>query len=629
MKWYESLIKKIEDNGNNVFIYDLESLLDDKNFYKDLSQKYEIFRYDGDSDYYRFKNFNSTKSKLMFSNEIVKRSFTENAFKISSSDVFTNLDCNILRNMDVKYFQRLFNYCEESKANNFTISRENTLNIIFQSIWGINLSLLFNPTENLRVCLEYLIDKIDLDDFIIEKISNNLKIDFKELSNDESKIHDFIENLILNYISENPFKHEFDLSNTYIQYYLTKYDLKSQKVSDKLDDKTLAKYPWLIKFKLKSDSKEEIIRKINSEILEFEMYYEKIYADDVLDLNDWDDIFNLSKKFAKIIYEIQINDLKLIDFNISEYYDKTKILFKSILEENIYEQLFNYPYNKKPYTVDRILDYINYNYNEEPIALIVMDGMSYDEWFILKEYLNDFEIKELESFSILPSITSFSRTSIFTGKTPNRFLTEEHKIKYNAEQKGFENYFMNKDILQKDILFGRVDLNNNVIKVGSEVSEFNHLKEYKALGLICNLFDDESHNINVFGENKSNLYKNIKSAIDSSNLIKLFKNLKEYGYTIILTADHGNIYCEGNGIKSNKMLEFERKSSRCLIFDEELFADKIVQENPQECFKYQYNNLSNDLYLVFSFDGCFDNKAAITHGSISCEECIVPVVILK
>lgn len=629
MKWYDSLIKKIEDNGNDVFVYDLECLLNDKNFYKDLSEKYEIFKYCTDSDYYKFKSFKSSKPKLIYSNEIVQRNFTDDAFKISSSDVFTKLDDTILRNMDVKYYQRLFDYCQESEANNFTISRENTLDVIFQSIWGINLSLLFNPTENLRIGLEYLIDKIDLDDFIIEKISNNLETNFKDLYQDENKIHEFIENLILTYITENQFKHNFDLSNSYIQYYLTKYDLKSQKVSDNLTEKILSKYPWLIKFKLQSGSKEEIIRKINSEILEFEMYWDKIYADDNLDLNDWDDIFNLSKKFSKIIYEIQINDLKLNDFNIHEYYNQTNILFKSILDENIYEQLFNYPYNKKPYTVDRILDYINYNYDEEHIALVVMDGMSYDEWFILKEYLNDFEIKELDSFSILPSITSFSRTSIFTGKTPNRFLTKEHKIKYNAEQKGFENYFINKDISQKDILFGRVDLNNNVIKIGKEVTEFTYLKGYKALGLICNLFDDESHNINVFGENKSNLYKNIKSAIDSSNLINLFKNLKEYGYTIILTADHGNIYCEGNGIKSNKMLEFEHKSSRCLIFDNELFADKIIEQNPQKCFKYQYNILSQDLYLVFAIDGCFDSKAAITHGSVTPEECIVPVVILQ
>ena len=77
------------------------------------------------------------------------------------------------------------------------------------------------------------------------------------------------------------------------------------------------------------------------------------------------------------------------------------------------------------------------------------------------------------------------------------------------------------------------------------------------------------------------------------------------------------------------MLEFEHKSSRCLIFDNELFADKIVETNPDKCFKYQYNLLSKDLCLVFALNGCFDNHAAITHGSVSPEECIVPVVILQ
>lgn len=629
MKWYDSLIKKIEDNGNSLFLYDLECLLNDKNFYKDLSQKYEIFCYKEDSDYFHFINLDSSKSKLIYSNKHVQRSFTQNAIKISSRDVFDKLDYNILKNMDVKYYQTLFNYCMESEANNFIISRENTLDIIFQCIWGINLSLLFNPTENLRVALEYLIDETNLDDFIIEKISNNLKINLKELYGDDVKIHKFIEDLIINYISENQFRHEFDLSNNYIQYYLTKYDLKSQIVSDNLNEKVLNKYPWLIKFKLTSDSKEHKLRKINSEILEFEMYYDKIYADDILDLNDWNDIFKLSKKFATILYEIQSNELKLDDFNMNEYYNKTKILFKSILEEKLYVQLFNYSYKDKPYTVDRILDFINFNFKDENIALIVMDGMSYDEWFILKEYLDDFKIKELESFSILPSITLFSRTSIFAGKTPNRFLTEAHKIKSNAEEKGFKEFFMGKNILENDILYGRIDLNNEIVKNHKEQIEWEYLQGYKALGLICNLFDDESHSIKIFGENKSNLYKNIKSAIDSSNLINLIKKLKEYGYKIILTADHGNIYCEGNGIKANKMLEFEHKSSRCLIFDNELFADKIVETNPQECFKYQYNILSKDLFLVFAVDGCFDNNASITHGSISPEECIVPVVILQ
>ena len=169
-----------------------------------------------------------------------------------------------------------------------------------------------------------------------------------------------------------------------IQYYLSKYDLKSQKVSDKIDDVVLNKYPWLIRFKLNSNSKDLIIKKIMSEIMEFQMYYDKIYEDGILDLNDLEDVFKLSKKYFTIIYEIQSNGFSLDDFDYGMFNKKINDIFKSIVSENIYEQLFNYPYNKKPFTVDRILDYINYNYKEDNIALIVMDGMSYDEWFILK-----------------------------------------------------------------------------------------------------------------------------------------------------------------------------------------------------------------------------------------------------
>lgn len=258
-----------------------------------------------------------------------------------------------------------------------------------------------------------------------------------------------------------------------------------------------------------------------------------------------------------------------------------------------------------------------------------MDGMSYDEWFILKKYLDSFKIKELESFSILPSITSFSRTSIFTGKTPNRFLDENNKVPYNCEEKGFKQYFQSKKVDENDILFGYIDLNNEHVKNKKEIVEFEYLKGYKVMGLICNLFDDESHSIQIFGENKSNLYKNIDSAINSSKLVDLLKTLNDDGYKVILTADHGNIYCEGNEIKENKMLQFEKKSTRCFIYDNESLADKIVNENPKECFKWNYNLLSNDLFLVFATEGFFGKGFSVTHGSYMPEECIVPVIILE
>ena len=77
------------------------------------------------------------------------------------------------------------------------------------------------------------------------------------------------------------------------------------------------------------------------------------------------------------------------------------------------------------------------------------------------------------------------------------------------------------------------------------------------------------------------------------------------------------------------MLEYDRKSTRCLIFDSERLADKIVSENPVECTKFNYNLLSKNLFLVLANNGNFSNKTVITHGSFSPEECVVPVVILE
>ena len=630
MKWYDSLIKKIENYGNNIFLYDLDDLLKDKNFFRHLSSSYEIFKYEKDEDYFRFKTSKS-QSKIIYSNFEIKRSFIKNPLFISIKDVFDYLDDSIIRNTDVCFYQKIFDYCNESESHDITMSPENTRNIIFKSVWNVDLGMLFNPTNNLKVALDYLINKRKFDDSIIQIISDNLNINLREFFDDEDKIKGWAESLILNFIDENQYDHRFNLSDSLIQFYFSNLDLNSAKISERIDDNLLNQYPWLIRFKLDSNSKEFISKKIISDISDLEMYYDKIFEDNEIDENDEENIFKLSKKFFSIIYQIQINDFNLADFNMDEIYKKINHLFKSILIEGVYTDFLDYPHRHKPFTVNKVLDFINYNFKDENIALIVMDGMSYDEWFILKKYLDSFKIKELECFSILPSITEYSRTSIFTGKDPIGFLNEKFDPPYNSEEKGFIEFFKSKGINEKDILFGRIDLNNNIVKQKKEEIEFEYLKGYASLGLICNLFDDVAHSIKIFGENKykSNLYKYIDSAIISSKLVELIQILKDYGYKIILTADHGNIYCEGNEIKAEKMLQFKTRSTRCLIYDNEIFADKIVEANLDKCFKWSYNRLSKDLFLVFATEGFFGKGFSITHGSYMPEECIVPVIILE
>ena len=179
MKWFDSLIKKIENYGNDIFLYDLDGLLEDKNFHRHLSSNYEIFKYEKDEDFFRFKTSKS-QSKIIYSNIELKRSFINNPLYISIKDVFDNLDESIIKNTDVCFYQKIFDYCNESESHDIIISPENTRNIIFKSVWNVDLGMLFNPTNNLKVALDYLINKRRFDDSIIQIISDNLDINLKE-----------------------------------------------------------------------------------------------------------------------------------------------------------------------------------------------------------------------------------------------------------------------------------------------------------------------------------------------------------------------------------------------------------------------------------------------------------------
>jgi hypothetical protein len=632
-KWYQSLIKEIENSGNRIFLHDPNGLLDDMNLQGDLSLKYHLHQYRCDAELFIFLDKYQDESIIFYSKEEIQRGFISNQFSVIKLDlktVFPDLDINILENMDVSFLQHIYNYYQELKSQDKSMDTEQ---LIFKSVWGVDLGDLYSPTNNLKIALSNLIDDKDLDKSIIEKISEKLDLNIQNLKENKQLFLDWIEEIILDYISaldEN--KHpKYDLSNNLIQFYLSKIEISSNAISEKINNDIIEKEPWLVTFK-RDPSQEFLKSKIESDISTFKEIFQRINKDE-FDLNQIDDLFQLSKTFFEIFYTIQSNDWPLNDFMDIEYcYLSLNNLFKKLLAGNTFELLFNYPYNNKPYTVNRILDHIYHNYPNENIALILLDGMSYDEWFVLKEYLDSFQIQEMETFAILPTITSFSRASIFSGKVPKNFI-ENKKINPNSEINGFYSYLKGKGIAEEDILFGRIDLNNNYVKNKKENIGFEFLQGYGSLGLICNLFDDLSHSAVVYGEIKSNLYKNIRSAIESSQIVQLLEKLHQYGYKIVLASDHGNIFSKGNGIESNKMLEFEkRKSNRCLIFDNESFADKMVEENPDKCVKFNYNIISNDLFLVLATENYFFSKEdnySITHGSFMPEEWIVPLVILK
>ena len=631
-KWYSSILREIRKLGNRIFVYDPHGLLREPNFYKELSEKYKLHQYKNDGELFRFYHAHTTQPMIVFSRKSVQRGFIDQNLKrisIAPSDVFEELNSEMMRKIDVSYYQTIYNYYSELRSQGRII--DNTEDILLKSIWNIDIGQLFSLTENLKIALSYLVDQKEIPPVILEKVTDKLGEDLNSLR-DESQFKEWIQEIIADYLKAKKEARvpKFDLSDSLLQYYLLKISIDHDFDIPVISIENIAEEKWLSKYRKSSDT-HVIIEKIRSQVSLIQEHLREM-AGKEFDLNELDALLKLSRLFCETIYQIQSRDLKMEDFiDLDWAHNEFDKVMRMLVNEkdNKYESLFYYPHSK-PRTVDKILGYIQQNYKEKNVALIVFDGMSYDEWFILKESLSEFDIEESEVFALVPTITSFSRTAIFSGKTPREFMEDnkppnETKIFYgSAVEYGYK---------EDDVLFGRIDLTNNVVRSGGQDIDFNHLKSYELLGLICSLFDDLSHEDVHTLSLKSNLYKKIKNEIDSSQLIDFLAQLKSDGYLIVITSDHGNIFCKGNGIKPNRNLEFDkRESARCLIFDRESFADNIINNNPYRTFRYHNAFLPENLVFVIArTNECFTGEKdyRITHGGISPEELVVPLVVLK
>jgi hypothetical protein len=632
-KWYSSILKNLWRLGDRVCVEDAYGLLGDPNLIKEISRKYVIYEYKTDGDFFRFFEINKDKKIVIYSNKPLQKSFIDTNFKklvIEVSSVFEELDPLIIKNVDVSYYQKIFNYYSELKSQGRMI--DNTEDVVLKSIWNIDLGHLYSDTENLKIALAYIVDKKDIPLQIIEKVSRKLAKDIRSMQSNPEAISAWIKELLLTYVAEKKqgLSTKYELTDETIQYYLFKINLTYNVNVSQVARELVLTDPWLLRFDQKP-SKEFIIDKINSNI---KLLYDLIrdFSSKEFDLNDIDSLTKLSKLFSQIMYETQINDIKPESlFNLDEMYDDFEKLFRKLINEkdNKYESLFYFPHDKKPFTADKVLDHICHNFKSQNVALMVFDGMSFDEWYIFKERIRGFNIEEKEIFAIIPTLTSFSRMSIFSGKTPNLFMGHRPQ-----EKKEFYEALIQKGYDDKDIVYGFLDLKNNTFDTDNKSIEFKFLKGYKFIGIVCNLFDDLCHEQIITRSQKMNLYKKIVNELESSSIFELLSQLKKDGYTVIITSDHGNIFCKGNGITSDRILELDekRESKRCLIFNRESFAEDITTKYPTSVYRYKYKFVPENYQFIFpKINECFANpkEFVITHGGISPEEVVVPFVVLK
>ena len=262
---------------------------------------------------------------------------------------------------------------------------------------------------------------------------------------------------------------------------------------------------------------------------------------------------------------------------------------------------------KRPVLLSKVNDFIRKG--NDKIALIVMDGMSFENFFTIQRMLEHepFTYDVQASFSFFPTVTSVARQSIFSGKLP-----QEHSKPFSLEneEKQWFAYWREHGYRDQEIAFFKEEEPEIPIQT-------------KVVGIVVNICDDLMHDEL---QGLSGLQQGVENWAKNMHLVKLLQNLQERGFAIYMTADHGNTsaVAEGRFVKPGVIAE--PASRRAVIYQS--FADAIeLDKFTTERYSGTYLPEGYTAYLFDAGTSYGDRgKEYITHGGMTLEEAVVPFV---
>ena len=260
---------------------------------------------------------------------------------------------------------------------------------------------------------------------------------------------------------------------------------------------------------------------------------------------------------------------------------------------------------------------------EKRIALIVVDGLSLDQWVTVRRVLNgqnsDFVMRESATFAWIPTLTSVSRQAIFFGKAPQFFPASINST--DSEEKLWQQFWMDNDLSRPEIAYKRGLGNGDVSK---DLDETVNPGQTKAVGLVVDMVDKIMHGMRL---GAAGMHGQVAQWCQGGYLGKLIDYLLDRDYDIWLTSDHGNIECEGKGRPAEGVLA-ETRGARARVYQTPELRSQVASAFTSACEWEPVGLPDNYFPLVAGGRDGFVNpgNSIVGHGGITLEEVIVPLV---
>lgn len=288
---------------------------------------------------------------------------------------------------------------------------------------------------------------------------------------------------------------------------------------------------------------------------------------------------------------------------------------------------------------------------DHPLFIILIDNLRYDHWKTISAELSGlFRIVDEDiCFSILPTVTQYSRNAIFAGLMPLQIgetmphfwiNDDEEEGKNNFEEELFRNQLARKGLNFK-WSYNKV-LNN---PEGRKLNEkMRQLLDNDLNIIVYNFVDIISHArtemdlIRDLASDEPAYRSLVRSWFIHSPLFDMLKSLSGQGIRVVITTDHGNIRVQ-NPVKvvgdRNTTANLRYKMGRNLDYNpSEVFEIKEPAKIflPKTNISSRYIFAANKDFLVyqnnFNYYASY-YKNTFQHGGISMQEMMLPFAVLE
>lgn len=295
---------------------------------------------------------------------------------------------------------------------------------------------------------------------------------------------------------------------------------------------------------------------------------------------------------------------------------------------NRYGSLHNLSYHQQPVMVHQIARFMAAERTRRKlpkIALLVLDGLAFDQWLLLKKSLESsdgsWRFEESTAFAWVPTLTSVTRQSIFSAEPPLYF---PDSLATTSKEKNHWLRFWEDQGVQRT----SVDLVTNID--GPDDQDLEKALgngRLSVLGIVWNKVDNIMHGMQM---QTAGMHNQVRLWVSQGHLQQLLARLHTEGFTVYLTADHGNVTATGVGNPREGVL-VETKGKRVRVYDRQEFLEEVASKFPESLRWPNYGLPPARLVLLPGNLKAFTDAGdeVVSHGGIALEEVLVPFVAIS